>query len=279
MDILIIKNILLILFLIILVYKIVSCKAIVIRTYTAETSLLLEESAIKIVLVSDLHSTTYGRNQIRLINKIKQQNPDLILLSGDIFDSVLPMTGTKPFLSGVSGIAPIYYVTGNHEYRGRKIQKIREQLEYYGVIILSDKYTEIEINKNKIILAGIEDPYKKLYEVPDYDQYKVMEEQFRELDEISKYKILLAHRPERIAQYQKFSFDLVLSGHTHGGQVRIPYILNGLIAPNQGLFPKYGGGLYNHNNSVQIISRGLDPRFPRIFNPPELVVVTIKSNL
>jgi predicted MPP superfamily phosphohydrolase len=89
---------------------------------------------------------------------------------------------------------------------------------------------------------------------------------------------LLAHRPEKIAYYRNFSFDLILSGHTHGGQVRIPLILNGLYAPNQGFFPKYGGGLYKHEKLVHIISRGLsiNPKLPRIFNPPELVVIIIK---
>ena len=108
-----------------------------------------------------------------------------------------------------------------------------------------------------------------------------MEDRFRELDDISIYKILLSHRPERIEYYRRFSFDLVLSGHTHGGQIRIPYIINGLFAPNQGFFPKYGGGIYKHDNLIHIISRGLsiNPIRPRIFNSPELVVIKIESNL
>ena len=107
-----------------------------------------------------------------------------------------------------------------------------------------------------------------------------MERAFRELDEISLYKILIAHRPERIEDYKQYSFDLVLSGHAHGGQVRIPGIMNGLYAPHQGLFPKYAGGMYTHDNLTHIVSRGLsvNSRLPRIFNPPELVIISIESN-
>jgi predicted MPP superfamily phosphohydrolase len=251
--------------------------AISTKTYTVEGPLVLDENSIRIVLVSDLHSTIHGENQTTLITKITQQNPDLIVLTGDIFDDVVPMTGTQLLLAGISGIAPIYYVTGNHEYWSNRITEIREELESYGVVILSDEYVRVEINDTEIILAGIEDPDKRIYEEPDYDQNAVMEERFRELDEITAYKILLAHRPERIAYYRKFSFNMVLSGHTHGGQVRLPFI-NGIYAPHQGLFPKYSGGIYTYSDVVLIISRGLSisRKLPRIGNSPELVVIIIQ---
>lgn len=91
---------------------------------------------------------------------------------------------------------------------------------------------------------------------------------------------MLSHRPERIESYKKYNFDLVLSGHAHGGQVRIPFLLNGLYAPNQGLFPKYAGGLYTHNNLNHVVSRGLsyNPKLPRIFNPPEIVIVELRGS-
>jgi predicted MPP superfamily phosphohydrolase len=266
---------------IIIIYLFASCNTISTKTYQIETALLEEQKSIKIVLISDLHNTIYGKDQSILINKVKNINPDLIVLSGDIFDDVVPMTGTQLLLSGISGIAPIFYVTGNHEYWSYNIQEIRKELESYGVIILSDNYTIIEINNNKIIIAGIEDPDKKRFETLNYNQIESMENAFRELDEIQLYKILIAHRPEIIENYKKYSFDLVLSGHTHGGQVRIPYIMNGLYAPNQGLFPKYAGGIYTHGNLKHIISRGLsiNPKLPRIFNPPELVIIIIESNV
>jgi len=260
------------------VYLIISCSSISVKTYNLTSPYIKEHTSITIVMLSDLHNTIHGKDQITLIEKIKNQNPDLILLCGDFISDITKIRGTQALLSGISGLAPIYYVTGNHEHRSGNINKIREELDSYGVIILSDNYVSIEINNNEIIIAGIEDPFKAIYETPGYNQYESMEEAFRELDEIKAYKILIAHRPERIEIYKRYSFDLVLSGHTHGGQVRFPFI-NGLIAPHQGLFPKYGGGLYEHENLTHIIGRGLsvNPLLPRIGNPPELVVVILEA--
>jgi len=261
-----------------LVFLTTSCRTISTKTYKTETLLLEEQSSIKIALISDLHSTIHGKNQIVLIDKIKDINPDFIVLSGDIFDDVIPMTGTQLLLRGIYNVSPIYYVTGNHEYQSNNIQAIREELRSYGVVILSDNYIITKIENNEIVIAGIEDPFKDLYETPGYNQDESMERAFRELDEIPFYKILIAHRPEFIEIYKKYPFDLVLSGHTHGGQVRLPF-LNGLYAPNQGIFPKYAGGIYTHGNLTHIISRGLSitPWLPRIFNPPELVIIIIES--
>jgi predicted MPP superfamily phosphohydrolase len=255
-----------------------SCSSISVQTYNLKTPLLEEKSIIKIALVSDLHSTIYGTDQSVLVDMIKNFIPDLIVLTGDIYCHNVSMSGTSLFLSGISGLAPVFYVTGNHEYMSLNMEAIRHELASFDVTILSDSFLTLEINENKIILAGIEDPYK-IYETPDYNQNETMETVFRELDEIPLYKILLAHRPELIGDYMKFSFCLVLSGHAHGGQIRIPYILNGFYAPNQGFFPKYAGGIYNHGNLTHIVSRGLsvNPALPRIFNPPELVFIILEG--
>jgi len=255
------------------VYIVSSCNSISTKTYRVTAPV---KSSIKILLISDLHSTIFGKDQSILIEKIISVNPDLILMAGDIYDHNSPTTGVQLLLSGISGIAPINYVTGNHEYWRHDLKKIKEELISYGVTILSDEYKIVEINNSEIVIAGIDDPYKKYYEMPGYNQNESMENAFRELDELQLYKILIAHRPEEIETYKKFSFDLILSGHTHGGQIRIPF---GLYAPNQGLFPKYSGGVYKHDNLTHIISRGLSinhPRIPRIFNPPELVIIIVE---
>ena len=277
------KKLLKISFLILLVYiisLIFSSRTIETRTYIIETSFLIENSSINIVHISDLHGVTYGENQKLIIDKIKMQEPDLILLTGDIFDDNSSFHGTELFLSGISSIAPTYFVTGNHEYRSKRLDEVMKILELYNIKVLSDEYLNIKVNENDIILAGIGDQVKKIYKNNDYDQEYLMEKNFRELDNENKYKILLAHRPENINLYQKFSFNLILSGHTHGGQIRIPYILNGLFAPDQWFFPKYAGGIYYHENIIHIISRGLfiHPMLPRIFNPPEIVVIKLFSN-
>lgn len=254
---------------------------ITVSAYTLKTDMLDAGSSVDIVLISDLHSTIHGADQQPLIEKVRRQNPDLILLSGDIADDDVPIKGTQMLLSGICDIAPIYYVTGNHEYWSSDVQSIKDEIRSFGVTILSDNYEQIEVNGNKIIVAGIEDPDKGRYDASGYDQSQAMEEAFRELDRIDIYKILIAHRPENIESYCRYSFDLVLSGHAHGGQVRIPFLLNGLGAPNQGLFPEYAGGLYEHGSLVHIVSRGLsiNSRLPRVFNPPELVTISVKSDL
>lgn len=251
------------------------------KTYTIKTDKLSKGTSLRIVLISDLHNTIHGNNQKSLIEKITKQNPDLILLTGDIGDDVAPLKGTQLLLSGINDIAPIFYVTGNHEYWSYDIQAFRDMLQSFGVTTLSDQFVQLKWNGIDIIIAGVEDPDKKKYESPDYNQAKAMAEAFGDLHKSDAYKILLAHRPENIESYQKYPFDLVVSGHAHGGQVRIPFFINGLYAPNQGWFPAYVGGLYQHDTLYHIISRGLsiNPRLPRIFNPPELVVISVEPDL
>ncbi|GHV11883.1 phosphoesterase [Spirochaetia bacterium] len=260
----------------------ISCRTISTPAYTVQTPALAAENIITIVLITDLHSTIYGGDQTPLIEMIAAQKPDLILLAGDIVDDKRPVTGTTLLLEGIRRLAPIYYVTGNHEYMSQRIGDIRHTLESFGVVILSDSYVHINIKGNAVVVAGVEDPYKKKFETPAYDQSLSMRRAFRELDNIAAYKILIAHRPENIKTYAEYSFDLVVSGHAHGGQIRIPGVFNGLYAPNQGLFPRYAGGLYTHDALTHIVSRGLSvnrPLFPRIFNSPELVVIFVESDL
>jgi predicted MPP superfamily phosphohydrolase len=254
-----------------------SCRTIKTVDYNLNSSLVVKGTSVKIVLISDLHSTIYGKDQSVLIEKIKAEYPDLILLTGDIIDDVVPLTGTELLLSGIKDTAPIYYVTGNHEYMRNDIQEIKDKIESYGVVILSDSFETVNIHDNDMIIAGIEDPYKQKKDTPQYNQNDAMEKAFAGLKDMRVYKILLAHRPENIKLYLKYSFDLIVSGHAHGGQVRLPFI-NGLYAPNQGIFPKYAGGLYRHGSAVQIVSRGLSVNWlPRVFNPPELVVIVIEN--
>lgn len=243
------------------------------------TSDKLNKEDLNIILIADLHSTIYKNNQKQLIDMVTSQKPDLILLAGDIADDIVPILGTKLFLDGVKDIAPMYYVKGNHEYWSKNTDYIDDVFKSYGVNILSDNYIQTSVKDIKLIIAGVEDPDRTIYKDKNYDQSKSMEDAFKNLPD--GYKILLAHRPEKIEEYLKYPFDLVVSGHAHGGQARIPFIMNGLIAPHQGLFPKYAGGVYKHDNLSHVVSRGLsiNPKLPRIFNPPEIVVIKIKPNI
>ncbi|MDR2510563.1 MAG: metallophosphoesterase [Spirochaetaceae bacterium] len=254
-----------------------ACSTLTVVPYHISSPRIKDKSTVTIVHISDLHSTIYGKTQAVLINAVKKAKPDIIVLTGDIIDDVRPVTGTLLLLDSLDRDIPIYYVTGNHEYMTGDIDGVRAALVSRGVIILSDSFIKKEIRDNSVIIAGIEDPYKKLYEDAFYNQKNAMRTAFEALFSETDYKILLAHRPENIKDYLEYPFDLILAGHTHGGQVRLPFI-NGLYAPNQGLFPKYGGGVYRFGNKTMIVSRGLSVnKLPRIFNPPELIVITVRG--
>ena len=243
------------------------------RKYEFKTDKL--SGKVKLLLLSDLHGCKHENLPALIID----ENPDAILMAGDMFDFIAPLKNTEEFLKKIQGLCPMYYVTGNHEYKSRKINEIRFLLKNCGIDILSDFYKEIHVRESHFILAGVEDTSKKKSEDGSYSQEASMEKSFSALLNSKKYKILLAHRPERIDLYRRFGFDLVLAGHTHGGQVRIPNLIPGLFATGQGLFPKYVGGLYTLGDVDMIVSRGLSVNIlrPRIFNPPELISIYISG--
>ena len=235
---------------------------------------------VRIAFVSDLHSCYYGKNEKNLVNALLAEKPDLLLLGGDIFDDELGDTNTELFLAGAKGHFPIYYVTGNHEHWAGEAQLSKKLaiLKKYGVNILSNEFEAIEINGHTINVCGVTDP--SAYKSGERESaFFTQLERLNEEANNGSFSILLSHRPEYFEKYVTLDFDLVLSGHAHGGQWRIPLILNGLYAPNQGLFPKYAGGRYDENGRTMIVSRGLareSTPVPRIFNRPELVIIEIK---
>ncbi len=251
---------------------------LVIRTYTLETEKI--NTPVRIALVTDLHSCRYGENQSELLNAITAQKPDMILLGGDIFDDEIDDANTAVFLAGIAGKYPVYYVTGNHEcWSGAEAFAVKMAiLEKYGIPVLSQESVTLDIRGERLIVCGVDDPESYLLDA-DALYYDARLDQVLADTAEENYTILLAHRPEYFPSYAARDFDLVLCGHAHGGQWRIPYVMNGLIAPNQGLFPKYAGGLYEQNDTCMIVSRGLareTTRIPRIFNRPELVIVEIQ---
>ncbi len=239
---------------------------------------------IRVALVTDLHSCAYGEGQRELPEAIEKEAPDLLLLGGDIFDDQIPNDRAAAFLKGIQGKYPCYDVTGNHEYWSGK-EGFAERmaiLDAYGVIRLSGEMDAIEIKGTKLNLCGADDPYAWadngfLMEIRD-GSCREQVERVAALAENGCFTILLAHRPELFSTYSQFGFDLVLSGHAHGGQWRNPGILNGVYAPNQGLFPAYAGGRYEQNGTVMIVSRGLareSTPVPRFYHRSELVVVDL----
>ena len=249
-----------------------------VNTYTIDARQIT--SSISIAYVSDLHSCDYGTGQKTLIDAVNDLNPDLVMLGGDIFDDVLPDENTERFLAGIAGCYPCYYVTGNHEYWSGS-ERFSEQmsiLQKYGINILSGECDTVSVNGEYINICGIDDP----------DAFDASERNGRVIEQLvcvnadsenDFYTVLLAHRPEFFDLYSEYGFDLVLCGHAHGGQWRIPEILNGLYAPGQGWFAEFTGGLYTRSGTTMIVSRGLareSTRIPRIFNRPELLLIEIK---
>jgi len=270
----------------------------VVRRHNITTDKLEPGQSVRAVLISDLHSQVHGDDQSPLIRRIDAQNPDLILLAGDMYDDVTPRLGIELFLAGIRDIAPIFYVTGNHEYWSSDVSAVKELFRSFGVVVLEDEYVEVVINDIPLLIAGVCDPecsmvgnrgsrpllQRALHGLGSGESHDltIMQQAFGELSrDDGQFKILIAHRPERIDEYKHFPFDLVVSGHAHGGQVRIPFLVNGIFAPNQGFFPPYAGGRYDHGSLTHIVSRGATtnhPRLPRIFNPPEIVVIDIIGN-
>ncbi len=257
--------------------------ALTVRRYTVEAPGLA--CPVRIALITDLHSCAYGDGQRELLDAVDAESPDLILLGGDIFDDDLPDDNAETFLRGIGGRYPVFYVTGNHEYWSGEAGFTRKMalLEECGIFRLSGETAVLEAGGSRITVCGVDDPYAW---ADSYGFTERTEGSFREQAaqvaaqaEKDAYTILLTHRPELPDVYSQHGFDLVLAGHAHGGQWRIPGILNGLWAPNQGLFPPYAGGRYEQNGTVMIVSRGLareSTRLPRWYNRPELVIVELR---
>ena len=251
-----------------------------IRNYTVDSEKI--QTPLRIALISDLHSCKYGENQRQILDALDSQNPDLVMLAGDIFDDVLPDDNTEDFLKGMDSKYPVFYVTGNHEFWSGEHAFLRKMdiLEKYNATVLSGERAEIEINGETLNICGVDDPdaYMLFSNRKDYKTFPEQIQYVSELAEKEVYTILLSHRPEHFDFYAQNGFDMVLSGHAHGGQWRIPLLLNGFFAPNQGFFPKYAGGKYEELSTTMIVSRGLAKQstpIPRFFNRPELVIIDL----
>lgn len=244
---------------------------LILRTYTVVSPKLTTE--VRLAVVTDFHSSDNADDVVAMVASCA---PDAVLLVGDLFDDDTqnrPTERTLSLMRQLSALYPCYYVSGNHEAWTGEMDALYQQTEEAGVTVLRMSSGVLTVRGQRIALCGIPDPYEMVFSgAPD------TEEQIRQAMEnvdSADFTVLLAHRPELLAKYAQFPFDLVVSGHAHGGQVRIPGVLNGLYAPNQGWFPKLAGGAYTQDGTTLIVSRGLAvrTRLPRIFNRPEVVLV------
>lgn len=242
-----------------------------------------------IVLLSDLHNKQYGRKNERLIETIRNENPDLILVAGDIMTSDGKKTRLDIALHLMEQLSrefPIYYGNGNHEYRmkmypnlyGSRYEYYQDRLKEMGVRVLDNK--KIELQDRNMEIFGLE--LKKLY-YKRFIQQKMDEHYMEEvLGRVNpdKFGLLIAHNPDYFPDYAKWGADLTVSGHVHGGVIKLP-LIGGVISPMMRLFPKYDGGLFCQGDKTLVLSRGLGMHTVpiRIFNPGELVVIRIERRM
>lgn len=232
-----------------------------------------------IAQISDLHNKLFGDDQAKILNKLKSISPDIIVITGDLIDRrKYNLDIAMTFISGAVKIAPVYYVSGNHEAWSGDFPLIKKSLVEAGVNVLDDIVVELTKGKTSIDIIGLSDPDFLTSDYIEGTNTSKTIEQLKQWVMGKNFKILLSHRPELFDLYSENSMDLVFTGHAHGGQIRIPFI-GGLIAPDQGIFPKYSSGSYSKDSTTMFVSRGLgNSIFPvRVFNRPEIVVVTLRN--
>nr|WP_294493546.1 metallophosphoesterase [uncultured Mediterraneibacter sp.] len=251
------------------------------------------DTQINVVFLSDLHSRSYGKENCRLLRAVQKAQPDLILIGGDMLigKGSADHAATADFVSRLPAIAPVYYALGNHEARlkddpehyGNTYQNYKKKLEEAGVTFLENDTVSIICKKQKLLLSGLELP------ITTYKKFRKSSVTARTLENcLTKprgtvsdyYEILMAHNPAYMDAYLDWGADLILSGHLHGGLVRMPGI-GGIVTPQGFFFPKYSGEMTRKGNQTVIVSRGLGTHTIniRLFNMPELIVIHLKKSL
>ena len=237
-------------------------------------------SGMRIALLSDLHGKWFGRGQRRILDLLAGAHPDLVALTGDLIDDDhLNGEAAMALVRGATAIAPSVFVPGNHEAQlPGEYSRLRRRMEGAGCRVLGNESMTLCRDSGRIQIVGIKDPEF----VADTNRMisGLIAGQFLRIAqrgcEGASYRILLAHRPELVATYNRAGMDLVLSGHAHGGQWRVGS--QGVFAPGQGLLPLFTGGLYRIGDTSLVVSRGLGNIFPvRINNRPEVVLITLET--
>ncbi len=254
--------------------------ALELNTYTVTSDKLPDAfEGYRIAHVSDLHNAEMGKDNEKLLAMLRNAAPDIIAISGDLVDSRnTDIDIALRFAQEAVKIAPCYYVTGNHEARISAYDQLKTGLEEAGVFVLENARVEIRRGGEAITVLGVEDPsFQTDYLLGAADA--VISASLAKLKtECDGFTVLLSHRPELFDTYVTAGMDLVLSGHAHGGQFRLP-IIGGLVAPNQGMFPKYDAGLYTARNTNMIVSRGVGNSIVpfRFNNRPEIILIQLQS--
>lgn len=287
----------LVIILILIIWSTIEHRCIVIKEYHIRSKAIEADlQDLSFVVISDLHNKSYSKNNKNLLRKILDEKPNFVIIAGDLITKRKPCYPGNAFdlLEEITKHYPVYYAYGNHEqyFEDITINQIKKSdkdlislseswilyknlLLKLGVHILDNKSLLLYNNKIRITGLSISSDYYVKGKPPKFEK-----------DEITSnvgiahnkgYQILIAHNPVYFKQYIDWGADLILSGHVHGGLIRIPFI-GGVISPQVNLFPKYDGGIYTENHKHMVVSRGLGNHsfMPRFLNPPEIVKITLK---
>ncbi len=229
----------------------------------------------RIVQLSDLHGSRFGENNARLLEAVAAEGPDIIALTGDFLDegeTERELPELEALVRELSAIAPVYFVSGNHDWASGEAYTLFETLEAAGAVCLRNEHLRLERGGDSIVLAGVDDPNGPA-EMAEPDEFVASLRQ----EAPDSFVLLLAHRAYWAERYPELDVDLILCGHTHGGIVRLPFV-GGLAASNMGLFPEYDAGLFELPSYTLFISRGLGNSvpLPRFLNTPEVVSIELK---
>lgn len=270
---------------VLLLFTVVFCTILIVENKNIELNNLevssrdlpKEFEGFRVAHVSDLHNAEFGEDNSKLIKMLKDAKPDIIAITGDVIDSRRTNIDISlNFIKEALKIAPCYYVSGNHEARISEYGILKDKMVKAGVTVLENQTSAITRSDSDIKIIGINDPSFN----SDYllgDEKFIIESQLKKVAQHKDdFTVLLSHRPEFFELYTDYEIDLVLSGHTHGGQFVLPF-LGGLVAPGQGFFPEYDSGLYLGENTKMIISRGIgNSIIPlRVNNRPEIILIEL----
>lgn len=228
---------------------------------------------LRVVELADLHGRVFGRGSRRLLAAVRRAEPDLICIDGDLFDEHTDLAMLPPLLRGLCAIAPVYYVTGNHEWRVPGLRGILAQMRACGVTVLQDDWRVLRRGEDALIVAGTDDPCGPAERKTPAELIADIRAEAGE----AAFLLLLAHRNDQLPQWSALGVQAVLAGHCHGGVVRLPFV-GGLFGTDRRLFPAWDAGLYRQGETALYVSRGLgytNVHF-RLFNRPEVAVIVLR---
>ena len=228
---------------------------------------------LRIVELADLHGRVFGRGSRRLLAAVRRAEPDLICIDGDLFDEHTDLAMLPPLLRGLCAIAPVYYVTGNHEGRVPGLRGILAQMRACGVTVLQDDWRVLRRGEDALVLAGTDDPCGPAERKTPAELIADIRAEAGE----AAFLLLLTHRNDQLPQWSALGVQAVLAGHCHGGVVRLPFV-GGLFGTDRRLFPAWDAGLYRQGETALYVSRGLgytNVHF-RLFNRPEVAVIVLR---